>query len=107
MLTGAGFQPVIEEKSYETGENQHIGRGRGKAPAPMVVRITMDGKEITSVEILERWETVGLAAVDRALETLPAAIAQAGSPDVDVVAGATRTSVGIIAAVSDALSQVA
>lgn len=107
VLSGAGFQPVVEEKSYEVGENQYIGRGRGKAPAPMVVRVTMEGDAIANVEILDQWETVGLAAVDRALETLPAAIAQAGSLDVDVVAGATRTSAGVIAAVADALSQVA
>lgn len=104
-LVTDGFRPQIEEKVYEVGENQYIGRGKGKGQAPMVVRVTMDGGKIAGVEVLEHFETDGMAAVSRALENYPAAIVEAGSTDVDMVAGATRTCSGILAAVLDAVSQ--
>ena len=104
-LVAAPFKPEVVEDEYECGDNQYIGRGMGKGEAPMVVRVTVDGDKVSQVEILKHYETEGLAAIDRALTELPEAIAQAGSVDVDMVAGATRTSAGIIAAVSDALSQ--
>ncbi len=104
-LVETPFAPEIAEEQYETGESQHIGRGMGKGQAPMVVRVTMDGDKISAVEILKHYETEGLAAIDRALTELPAAMAQAGSVEVDMVAGATRTCAGIIEAVNDALAQ--
>ncbi len=104
-LVEAPFAPEVAEEQYETGESQYIGRGMGKGQAPMVVRVTMDGDKISAVEILKHYETEGLAAIDRALTELPAAMAQAGSVEVDMVAGATRTCAGIIEAVNDALVQ--
>ncbi len=104
-LVGTPFAPEVAEEQYETGESQYIGRGMGKGQAPMVVRVTMDGDKISAVEILKHYETEGLAAIDRALTELPAAMAQAGSVEVDMVAGATRTCAGIIEAVNDALAQ--
>ena len=106
-LVAEGFQPSVEETVYECGENQYIGRGRGKSPAPIVVRVTVAAdKKITDVEILEQYETDGLIRVEQALERMPQAMVESGSPDVDVVTNATRTGAGIIAAVYDALSQV-
>lgn len=105
VLTGEGFKPTVEEPTYEAGENQYIGRGRGKSPAGIVVRVTLDGEAIANVEILEQHETDGLEPVDRALKNLPAAMIESGSADVDVESGATRTSAGIMAAVADALAQ--
>ena len=105
-LVTDGFEPTPVEETYECGENQRIGRGMGKGEAPMVVRVTLDGTKVTQVEILKHYETEGLAAIDHALSDLPTAIAAAGGTDgVDMVAGATRTSAGIIAAVANALSQ--
>lgn len=105
LLQGEGFKPVVEETVYECGENQYIGRGMGKSPAPLVVRVTLDGETITDVEILEHYETDGLIRVEQALERMPKAMVETGSPDVDIVTNATRTGAGIIAAVYDALAQ--
>ncbi len=105
VAEGTGFQPAVEETVYECGENQYIGRGLGKSPAPIVVRVTLDGETITDVEILEHYETDGLIRVEQALEDIPQAMVESGSPDVDIVSNATRTSAGIIAAVYDALAQ--
>ena len=60
-----------------------------------------DGDAIADVEILEHYETLGL--VDKCLEQMPQRIIEAQSTDVDVVTGATMTSIGIISAVADAL----
>ena len=106
-LVSEGFQPQVEEPVYECGDNQYIGRGRGKSPAPIVVRVTVDDdKKITNVEILEEYETDGLIRVEQALTRMPQAMIDSGLPDVDIVTNATRTGAGIISAVYDALSQV-
>lgn len=70
---------------------------------PITVEVTMDGDDITSVVIVSNSETPSVAGA--ALEQIPAAIAEADSPEVDIVAGATYTSDGIINAVRDALSK--
>ncbi len=105
VAEGEGFRPAVEEVEYECSENQYIGRGLGKSPAPIVVRVTLDGEKITSVEILEQHETPGLIRVEQALERMPQQMIETGSPDADIITNATRTSAGIIEAVYDALAQ--
>jgi len=97
------FAPAaVEPKQYETAENQFIGRGQGMGGTPVVVRVTVDGDKVTSVEVLEHTETPGVS--DRALRDMPGRIAEAGTAEVDGVAGGTVTSNGIKAAVADALT---
>ena len=69
---------------------------------PITVSVTMDGDTITAVEVVSNSETPEIAG--GALEQIPAAIVAANSADVDIVAGATYTSNGIINAVKNALS---
>ena len=68
------------------------------------VKVTMDGDKIAKIDVLSHNETAGIS--DPAFEKIPAAIIEAQSADVDVVAGATKTSEALIAAVKDALAQV-
>ena len=68
---------------------------------PITVEVTMDGDTITGVTVVSNSES---APGTTALEDIPAAIVAANSPDVDVVAGATFTSNGIINAVKNAIS---
>lgn len=84
-----------------TEENTYIGTGIGVAE--ITVKVTVDGDTIKSVEILNQTETPGIS--DPAIETMPGRIAEAGNTDVDVVAGASKTSRGIIKAVQNALEQ--
>jgi uncharacterized protein with FMN-binding domain len=65
------------------------------------VEVTKQGDEITAVEVLEHNETDGIGTP--AIEQIPAAIVEANSTDVDLVAGATYTSEGLIYAVNNAL----
>ena len=65
--------------------------------------MTLDGSTITNVEVVEHHETAGIGTP--AIETIPSAIVEANSADVDVVAGATMSSRAIIDATKDALAK--
>ena len=90
-----------EAPVYECAEGQYVGTGDGMSV--VTARVTMDGDAIAQVEVLGGSETPRIGSI--AIEQIPAAIVEAQSTEVDVVAGATRTSRGIIAAVNDALTQ--
>ena len=66
------------------------------------VAVTLDEKGITKVEVLSHNET---APGFPALEKIPQAIVEAQSLKVDAIAGATRSSEGVVAAVTDALTK--
>lgn len=79
---------------------QHTGEAEGYG-GPLKVRVTMNGTDVTKVEITEHSETPGVGT--RAIDALPAAIEAADSIDVDSVSGATVTSNAIKQAVSQAM----
>lgn len=100
--------PVVEEQEAPATEetlapNEYIGEADGFG-GPIKVKVTMDGDKIANIEVLNHAETAGIA--DPAFNTIPQAIIDAQSTEVDVVANATYTSNGIMAAVQDALSKV-
>ena len=70
----------------------------------VTVTVTREGSDITSVVVDAPNETPAIA--NAAIEAIPAKIVETDSADVDVVAGATRTSNGIINAVKNALDPV-
>lgn len=98
------FAPTVVEAKYEAGADQYIGKGEGKSTVPITVRVTKKGDDITKVELLEFWDTPGFS--DRAVDETIRQIVEKDAAIVDVTSGATMTSVGIMSAVSDALSQV-
>ncbi len=79
---------------------QHTGEAEGYG-GTLKVRVTMNGEDITKVEVIEHSETPGVGT--RAIEALPSAIEEADSIDVDSVSGATVTSQAIKQAVSQAV----
>ncbi len=79
---------------------QHTGEAEGYG-GPLKVRVTMNGEDITKVEVTEHSETPGVGT--RAIEALPSAIEEADSIDVDSISGATVTSQAIKQAVSQAM----
>ena len=80
---------LTEETTYETAENEYLGKGQGIG-GEIVVKVTMDGSSMAAIDVLE---------------TLPQAVLDAQSVDVDAVSGATTTSNAFFTAVSEALSQ--
>lgn len=67
------------------------------------VTLTIDGDQLTDVEVIGSDETVGIGSI--AIEEMPAKMLAANSVAVDSVTGATLTSKGILTAAADALAQ--
>lgn len=103
-----GFEaaPVVEEAPAEAAlaANEYIGVGTSEIGGEVKVKVTMDGDKIANIEVLSHNETPGIS--DPAFTQIPEAIIAANSTTVDTIAGATKTSEALIAAVNDALSQI-
>lgn len=82
------------------GAEQRTGEAEGYG-GTIRVTVTRAGDDITSVKVTEHHETEGVGS--RAIDALPALIAEADSIEVDGVSGATVTSNAIKAAVAKAI----
>lgn len=80
--------------------DQRTGEAEGYG-GTLRVTVTMNGDDITDVQVIEHSETQGVGT--RAIDALPTAIEEADSIDVDSVSGATVTSNAIKQAVSQAM----
>jgi uncharacterized protein with FMN-binding domain len=95
---------VEAETELASGPGEYLGEGTGMGGV-LTLSVKMDNGRITDVKIVSHMETPGIS--DMALETIPRAIVEAQSAEVDVVSGATMTSRAIISAAEDALRKVA
>lgn len=96
--TTAGQETTQEQAETLTGKGDGFG-------GEIVVTLTREGGTITDVKITGDQETNGVGTP--AIEQLPEKIIAANGADVDVIAGATATSNGIIYAVKNALDPAA
>ncbi len=92
---------VKEPDSYIDGIYYGIGTGFG---GPLKVKVEISGGKITSIQIVENSD--GSSYISKA-STVISSILSKQSTNVDTVSGATYSSVGIIQAVRNALSQAA
>ena len=92
---------AMADGAYTPGTYRQSAKGMG---GDVVVDVTFDADAMTAIDVVSQNETAGLG--DVALTSVAQAMLDAQSADVDVVAGATKTSEALIAAVKDALSQV-
>ena len=92
-----------EASEPELAPNEYIGTANGFG-GEVKVKVTMNGDKIEKIDVLSHSETAGVS--DPAFSTIPQAIIDAQSANVDVVANATVSSKAIMAAVENALSQV-
>ncbi len=94
------------QKTYEAGENQFVGTGKGMM-GDVAVRVTMADGKISVVEVLEQNETPAIAGP--ALEQLPGKFVGCATAEeidaVDGISGATLTSNALKTAVKAALEQ--
>lgn len=81
------------------GVYEGVGQGKG---GDIKVEVTLKDAEIADIKVIEHGETPGFAD---ALQTLSAQMISTNQVNVDIVSGATLSSKGIIAAVTDALSK--
>lgn len=86
----------------EYADGQYTGTGNGNN-GPISVTVTIEDGRIASVEIGDNAETPEISGP--AFESIPGAIVEAQSAQVDSVAGATHSSQGVMDAVADALVQ--
>lgn len=99
---GSGSTEGNEPRSYDLAENQYLVTTSGMG-GDIDVIVTLDGDAIVSVEVPFQHESMGIGSL--AVQQIPAAIVEAQSPEVDVVASATVTSYRIRQAVADAIAQ--
>ncbi len=85
---------------YEPGE--YIGVGEGHH-GPIKVIVTTDQYKILNIVVIEEYEMPELAAI--VYEKIPNKVIKTNDADVEVVAGASYTSVGLIEAIKDGLSK--
>jgi uncharacterized protein with FMN-binding domain len=101
---GAEQSSTDQKGSNDTTKGDLVtltGTGVGFGGGKITVTVTMDGDKIVSIVADGENQTEGIGT--RALEELPGKIVEANSTEVDVIAGATVTSEGIIYAVNNAL----
>lgn len=92
---------VKEPDSYIDGIYYGIGTGFG---GPLKVKVEISGGKITSIQIVENSD--GSSYISKASAVISSILSKQ-STNVDTVSGATYSSVGIIKAVRNALSQAA
>ena len=95
-LVACGDKSII----YKSGT--YVGNAEGHI-GPIKIEIQTDEYEIKEIKILEQQETPVIA--DIVYEKIPAKVMKANSPEVEVVAGATYTSNGLIEAIKDGLNK--
>ena len=103
--TGEPSSPIEtgEPPSSLWKDGVYTGEGTGFNPG-LQVQATIEGGLIAAIEIVEHDER-NERYYSRPMDLIPQQIVDAQSTDVDTVTGATRTSMGIIEAVEDALAQ--
>lgn len=89
-----------KDKTYVPGE--YIGVGEGHH-GPIKVRIKTDEYNILDIQVIEEYEMPELAVI--VYEEIPNKVIKSNSADVEVVAGASYTSVGLIDAIKDGLEK--
>ena len=86
--------------AYEAGTYSAEAAGNN---GPVKVEVEMDGQSILAVRVVEHAETPGIC--DLPIEQIPQAIVAGQTLAVDVVSGATNTSVAILKAAEECIKQ--
>ncbi|NLM38823.1 MAG: FMN-binding protein [Firmicutes bacterium] len=101
-VTSRAVLAAVKDALGGLTDGTYTGEGRG-FKSTISVEVVIEGGKIAAINVLSQDETPVLS--DAAFNTIPGAIIEAQSTDVDVVTGATGTSKGIIEAVNNALSK--
>lgn len=97
---------VGKEETYETADNQYIGKAQGMDDE-IVVRVTVDDGKISQVEVLKQNETegIGVPATEQLPEKFVGLDTEEAINAVEGISGATITSNALKQAVVNALLQ--
>jgi len=94
-------QKKFEDATLKDGIYQ--GEATGYRPG-LMVEVAVENGSVSSIQILEHHE-LNSRYYTRPLQEIPQSIIDSQSLDVDTIAGATKTSVGVLNAVNDALTE--
>jgi uncharacterized protein with FMN-binding domain len=101
ILLTIGLTACISKKvRYQAGSYEGVGEGHH---GPIKVLITTDQYEIKEIKIIEEYEMPELSEI--VYDKIPKKVMKVNSAEVDVVAGATYTSEGLIEAIADGLNK--
>lgn len=89
-----------KEEMYRAGKYQGVGQGHH---GPIRISIITDAYNIKEINIIEEYEMPELARI--VYDKIPTQVIKKNSTDVDVVAGASYTSRGLIEAIKDGLDK--
>ena len=98
LCTTACSKPA-DNTEYKAGT--YCAKANG-AKGEVVLDVTFDESSITEIKIVSHKETAGIS--DAAFETIPGKIIENQSLNIDVIAGATKSSEAILNAVADAVT---
>ncbi len=102
----AAYNWLVDQKPTGSADGCSDGTyqaTRNGIAGPIEVSVEVSGGRVSSVTVGDNSETEGIGTI--AIEQLPDEIVSANGLDVDVVAGATHTSMAILRAVQDCLDQ--
>ena len=101
LLTGCTAESAPEQPGGRFAPGQYQGTGQGYG-GPITVEVEVSADRIEAVSILSHSESQGVC--EAAFEEIPAEILRQGTPYVELVAGATCTSQGVIEGAAAALA---
>jgi uncharacterized protein with FMN-binding domain len=99
-IGGEGRAAGIDGRGGTYTPGIYTGRGRGKS-GEVSVSVQVDAHRITAIEILDTGDDpfVGIPAMEALSET----VLEENTADIDIISGATKSSLGFLQAVEDAL----
>ena len=101
LLTGCTAESAPDQPGGRFAPGQYQGTGQGYG-GPITVEVEVSADRIEAVSILSHSESRGVC--EAAFEEIPAEILRQGTPYVELVAGATCTSQGVIEGAAAALA---
>lgn len=95
-------QGIDPTAGIELGENEYLGMSEAGLGGRIMVKVTVADGKMTAIDVLESHESPEIG--DVALEALIAKMIEGNTASVDSISGATLTSVALVEAVGQAMS---
>lgn len=100
LVIATGCSNHQADSNFTPGIYEGVGQGHN---GEITVEVEVDSEEILSIEVIDHKESEGIS--DTAIEKIPEAVLEGQTLAVDVIAGVTKTSEGLLEAISTALEE--
>ncbi|MGE4284104.1 MAG: FMN-binding protein [Clostridia bacterium] len=95
-----GISCTSKEVRYQKGRYEGLGEGHH---GPIKVMVETDEYKVIAIEVIEEYEMPELSSI--VYDKIPKRVLKMNNAEVEVVAGATYTSKGLIEAIEDAIEK--